>query len=123
MIKFTIPLTPRTKKNSHQMRKNWKTGKMYPAPSKAFEQFQRDAGWYIPNKGAMIDKPVNVKCEFYFESDLKVDQGNLISAIDDILVHYKVLADDNSKIIVSHDGSRVYLKSGRNGVDMEIEEV
>lgn len=123
MIKFTIPLIPRTKKNSNQLYKNHKTGKLYPAPSKAFQEFQQGAGWYIPMKGALIDKPVNVKCEFYFESNLRVDLVNLLEAIDDILVHYKVLADDNSKIIVSHDGSRVFLRSGRSGVDVEIEEV
>ena len=32
---------------------------------------------------------------------------NLLEAIDDILVYAGTLADDNSSIIVSHDGSRV----------------
>lgn len=123
MISFTIDGEPRTKKNSSQMRKNHKTGKLYPAPSEAFLRYQEDAGWYIPMKGAMISKPVCVKCVFYFKSDLRVDLSNLISAIDDILVHYKVLADDNCKIIVSHDGSRVRLKADHNGTDVEITEM
>ena len=37
----------------------------------------------------------------------KVDLNNLLEATTDMLVHYKVLEDDNSKIVVSHDGSRV----------------
>ena len=36
-----------------------------------------------------------------------VDLTNLEEAIDDILVKYGVLKDDNSRILVSHDGSRV----------------
>ena len=38
----------------------------------------------------------------------QVDLTNLQAAIDDILVHYKVIKDDNYSIIVSHDGSRVF---------------
>ena len=38
----------------------------------------------------------------------KVDLVNLLEALDDILVHYGVLEDDNCGIIVSHDGSRVH---------------
>lgn len=37
----------------------------------------------------------------------RVDLTNLLEAIDDVLVHTRVLEDDNSNIIVSHDGSRV----------------
>ena len=37
----------------------------------------------------------------------RVDQVNLLEATLDILVEYGVLADDNSNIVVSHDGSRV----------------
>ena len=38
----------------------------------------------------------------------RVDLVNLLEATDDILVSCGVLKDDNAKIIVSHDGSRVY---------------
>lgn len=37
----------------------------------------------------------------------RVDLTNLLEAIDDVLVKYEVLKDDNSEIITSHDGSRV----------------
>ena len=52
-------------------------------------------------------EPVEVTCRLYRETRHKVDLTNLLSAIDDILVHFGVLEDDNCKIIVSHDGSRV----------------
>jgi Holliday junction resolvase RusA-like endonuclease len=123
MISFIIPLPPRTKKNSHQLRKNRKTGKLYPAPSKAFEQYQKDAGWYIPMRGAMIGRPVNIRCLFYMSTNGRVDLTNLLEAIDDILVHYKVLVDDNSKIVIGHDGSRVYTDRESPRTEIEIQEV
>lgn len=110
MISFTIPLIPRTKKNSLQMKINFKTKKLYPAPSKAFEQYQKDAGWYISHKGERIKSKVSVKCLFYMPSEAcaqGVDLTNLLEAIDDILVHYGVLWDDSSAFVDNHDGSRV----------------
>lgn len=44
---------------------------------------------------------------FYMPTRRIVDLTNLEEAIDDILVKYGVLKDDNSRILVSHDGSRV----------------
>lgn len=37
----------------------------------------------------------------------KCDLTNLLEAIDDVMVKYGLLADDNFSIIESHDGSRV----------------
>ena len=37
----------------------------------------------------------------------RVDITNLHSALHDILTHYGVIADDNCKIVVATDGSRV----------------
>ena len=39
----------------------------------------------------------------------KVDLTNLLEAVDDVLVFYNVVADDNYKVIAGHDGSRVLL--------------
>jgi len=126
-MKFTIPLPPRTKKNSSQMFKNFKTGKLYPAPSKAFLKYQTDAGWYIPHKGEKISKKVNVKCLFYTEIDYDntngiIDLVGLLQAIDDILVHYGVLKDDNCRIIAGHDGSAV-MHDGTARTEITITEV
>ena len=54
-----------------------------------------------------ISVPVNVKYIFYMPTRRIVDLTNLTEAADDVLVKYGVLADDNSRIVVSHDGSRV----------------
>lgn len=44
---------------------------------------------------------------FVMPSRRRVDLTNLLESADDALVAAGVLADDNSQIIVSHDGSRV----------------
>jgi len=50
----------------------------------------------------------------------RVDLTNLLEAIDDVLVHYGVLSDDNSSIIVSHDGSRVLYDKARPRTEVTI---
>lgn len=107
---FTIPLAPHTKKNSSEICYNPVTKMRFIRPSKIYKQYEQDCGLFIPKKylNANIKAPVNIKCTFFMASRRKVDISNLLSAIDDILVHYKVLEDDNCRIIVSHDGSRVY---------------
>ena len=115
MIKFTIPLAPVTKKNSQQIRYRWAVDQRtrqrkrvpYIAPSEAFARYEQAALWYVP-RGRRINSPVNVKCLFYMPTRRKVDLTNLLEAIDDVMVKAGLLADDNSDIIESHDGSRVY---------------
>ena len=109
-IRFTIPLNPVSKKNSSRVVPCGKYHKVLP--SEAYEKYEKRAGAYIPYQGLMIDRPCEVKCLFYTrinyaETKQRVDMVNLLEAIDDVLVTYHLLADDNSRIIVSHDGSRV----------------
>ena len=59
-------------------------------------------------KSLGIDQPVNVAAKFYMPTRRRVDLTNLHEALHDILVNYGILTDDNAKIIVSTDGSRVY---------------
>jgi len=106
MINFTIKLEPRTKKNSQRMILNRKTGKMFPVPSAQYVEYENNAGWFLP-KNKNIDYPVNIKCIFYMKTKRKCDLTNLLEAIDDILVKYHVIDDDNYNIVAAHDGSRV----------------
>jgi len=90
--------------------KNHKTGGRFIAQNERYRQYERDAGWFLKNgRAEPIDFPVNVECRFYRDSDRRCDLTNLLEAIDDILVKYKILADDNFKIISGHDGSRVFV--------------
>jgi Holliday junction resolvase RusA-like endonuclease len=106
MTNFTIPLIPVTKKNSSRILINKRTGSPFIAPSRNYEQYEKETAYYIhPVKP--IDYPCNVKCVFYMPTARRVDLNNLLSAACDVLVKHGALADDNSDIVVSHDGSRV----------------
>ncbi|MDO5549425.1 MAG: hypothetical protein Q4F79_13200 [Eubacteriales bacterium] len=108
MITITIPGNPRTKKNSQQILTNKKTGRSFIAPSKAFKQYQKEADAAIPQDvRKAIDYRVTVKCLYFMHTLRAVDLSNLLEATDDILTHCGILADDNCRVIASHDGSRV----------------
>lgn len=104
-IRFTIPLQPITKKNSQRIIVHGK--KRMVLPSEQYIQYEEQCGWFVKGRGMKLDKPCEVTCLFYMKDHRIADLTNLLEAIDDILVKYGVLADDNSRIIVSHDGSRV----------------
>ena len=118
-MKFTIPIEPRTKKNSQQICINPYTGKPFITPSKAYKEFEESALWCIERVG--IDYPVNVKAYFFMKTRRKVDLTNLLEALDDVLVKGGMLVDDNYQIIASHDGSRVFFDKDNPRIEVEIE--
>lgn len=115
-----IPLNPRTKKNSQKIIKNKRTGSLMVVQNDRYLQYERDAGWFLKKIPQPISEPVNVKCIFYRKDRTRCDLTNLLEAIDDILVNYGILADDNFNIIVGHDGSRVYVDKNRPRTEIEI---
>lgn len=117
MIKFTIPLAPVTKKNSQRIVRAG--NKLIIRPSKAYEDYEQQVGWFIP-KVSTIDYPVTVKCLFYMPTRRRVDLTNLLEAVDDALVKYRLLKDDNYAIISSHDGSRVLYDKGNPRTEVTI---
>ena len=102
---MTIPVQPITKKNHQRIVVHGK--KRMILPSEQYEQYATQCGWFVKGRGMKIDKPCEVTCLFYMKDRRVSDLSNHLESIDDILVKYGVLADDNSRIIVSHDGSRV----------------
>lgn len=114
-ITYKIPGRAVTKKNSQQLAKNPKTGKLFPVPSKQYKAYEKSAENNLhPLPLTPIECPVNV-CAVYhlpLNKDGSVpknppDLTNLLEATDDILVKYKVLKDDNVTIVQRHDGSHV----------------
>ena len=105
---------PRTKKNSMIIAG---TGQRCPVCKKFKKQWVRQSpqhdAWHkaasrqltFPEKP--ISSPVNCCYVFYTETRRRVDGLNLEAAIDDLLVANDILEDDNSRIVISHDGSRV----------------
>lgn len=116
-----IPLNPRTKKNSQRVVVNHRTGKPFIMQNEKYKQYEKDAGWFLKIPDKPIDTPVNVKCVFYRESRGRCDLTNLLEAIDDVLVSYGVLSDDNFTVIASHDGSRVYVDKDNPRTEITIE--
>ena len=107
-ISFSIPLGPVTKKNSNERTRDGRI-----IASKAYRQYEHDALRVIPPKVRKhISCPVNVQAIYYTKIDYtvgkaRIDLTNLHNALCDVLVAAGVLADDNCRIIVSMDGSRV----------------
>lgn len=102
-IKLTIKLPPVTKKNSMQIVGNGKRPMLIP--SEQYRRYERDAGWFL--KPLAIAEPVNIRAIYFMPARRKVDITNLESALMDVLVKYGVIADDNCRVVVSTDGSRV----------------
>ena len=122
MLKLVICGRPITKKNSSRI----VTCGGYPRllPSKAYVHYQKDSLRQITGRDRVkIDQPINLKVLYYMPTRHRVDLVNLLEATCDILVDAGVLADDNSKIVVSHDGSRVLYDKENQRAEIFIEEV
>lgn len=104
-MKIVLPLLCRSKKNSQQI--VYKNGRSFIVQSKLYKQFERDCGYFLKKYARSITTPVTLKCTFYVPDKRKRDIVNLLNAIQDILVHYHVLADDNYNIVQSLDGTRI----------------
>ena len=123
-MKMTIYGNPATKKNSMQIYKNSRTGQPFLTQSKRYKDYARDCAMQITGKHKQaIDYPINLKCVYYRKTKRRVDLTNLLAATCDILTDCGVIADDNYKIVRSHDGSRVDFDKDNPRVEIEIEEV
>ena len=118
-----IPLMCRSKKNSQEIHINCRTGKPFVSQGKLYKQFEAECGYYLLKFKKNISVPINLKCTFYVKDKRKRDIVNLLNAIQDILVEYGVIADDNYNIVKSVDGSRIIYEKGREETIIEIEEM
>lgn len=130
MIYYKIPGRPVSKKNSLQMAFNKTTGKSFPVQSAAYKAYERKAKSSLKPMEEPISYPVNIKCTYWVTKNkdgsipkTKLDLVNLLAATDDVLVKYKIIEDDNCKIVAGHDGSRVIYTSGEEYTEIEITEV
>lgn len=113
---------PITKKNSSRIVKCGGYHKLLP--SKAYVVYEKECLLQITGKYKLkLDDKYNLKCLYYMPTRHRVDLVNLLEATCDILVAGHVIADDNSKIIVSHDGSRVLYDKVNPRAEIFLEEV
>jgi Holliday junction resolvase RusA-like endonuclease len=76
-------------------------------PSSQYIKYEKSCLPYLIGKKAIGKPPFNLKAVFYMQTKRKVDLSNLLGAICDILVKYKVIEDDNCNVLSSFDGSKV----------------
>ena len=114
-----LPLLARPKKNSQQIIK--RGNKPFLIQSKNYLKFERDCGFYLKDYRLGIKKPVNLKCVFYVPDKRKRDLVNLLNGIQDVLVKYKVIEDDNYNIVSSVDRFKNNLWKGQRGNNNRIE--
>lgn len=124
MIKFTIPVSPKTKKNSGQII-NVK-GRPILIPSPQYREFEKECLPFLNHVKAttgVINYPVNLQCVFFVETRRRVDLANLLNAIDDAAVKSGLILDDNRDIIAAHDGSRVFHDKINPRIEITISEM
>lgn len=121
VYEVTIPIEPRSKKNSQQICINPRTRRPFVKQNERYVRFEKDCGYYLRHKPpAPIDYPVNVKCIFYRSSRIRCDLVNLQEAILDVLCRYEILADDNFNIVAAEDGSRIRIDKDNPRIEITI---
>lgn len=118
-MKIVIGLTPITKKTHQQIIRVH--GKPIVIPSKQYRKYEKDcAPFLLPYAHQNIKDRVNVCCKYYMPTKRRVDITNLLQSTMDLLVAYGILADDNSNIVASMDGSRVLYDKTFSRTEIEI---
>ena len=113
----TIP-----KKNSQQIFINKRTGRPFISQSKRYLEFEKNCEMFLYQHKYQLDQPINLKCTFYVPDRRVRDLTNLLNSIQDVLVRYRVLMDDNYNVVRSVDGSRIIYEKGKEFTIVEIEE-
>lgn len=120
-MQITIPLVPVTKKTHQQIIRVH--GKPIVIPSKQYRKYEKDcAPSLLPYAHRNIKDRVNVCCKYYMPTKRRVDLTNLLQSTMDLLVAYGILADDNSNIVASMDGSRVLYDKNNSRTEIYINE-
>lgn len=108
------------KKNSSNSIWNHYTKRLIRTTSTNYKSWENDAmkqlgkcvnGKFFNEKKRVKDIccPVILKCCFYNYDNRKRDISNYYEGIQDLLVDAGIIKDDNYKIIIGHDGSRMFL--------------
>jgi Holliday junction resolvase RusA-like endonuclease len=119
-LNFVVNVNPRSKKNSQEIVFNRKTGKRMVIQNKRYTEFEKECKQYMPKLDKPIDYPINLQCKFYVCDARKRDIANYLEAIQDVLVKYKVLEDDNYNIVSSLNGCSMEIDRENNRIEITI---
>ena len=120
---FVIPGPPRTKKTHNRI--ILAGGRQRVLPSKAFEQWQKDAGYFINNAKACwphgeFPLPFRLNCRALFWRHANVgDAVGFYQALADCLQHYGIVKND--ALIVSWNGSELLKDASSPRVEVTLE--
>jgi len=120
-IVYVIYGHPYVKKSNMKLVKRGK--KLVRIPTPNYQEWAKEAHKQIDkhmNPATPIDYPINLQCHFYVRTYGVVDLSALYEGIQDELVKKGILADDNFKIVASHDGSRVFVDPDDPRMEIEI---
>jgi len=124
MIKINIPVNPRSKKNSQEIVFNRKTGHRMVIQNKRYTEFEKECKKHIPVlREPPINYPINLQCKFYVCDARKRDIANYLEAIQDILVKYGILEDDNYNIVSSLNGCSMEIDRDNPHIEITIEKI
>ncbi|MEA2037962.1 MAG: RusA family crossover junction endodeoxyribonuclease [Nanoarchaeota archaeon] len=117
-----IPIIYRDKKNPwKQFFKHMEKGyRILIIPSAIFTKYQKQALIHIPYYKKPFER-INLRVLYYRETKRKIDLVNLLEATCDILVKDGIIVDDDSKCVVSTDGSRVFYDKHNPRAEIYIE--
>ena len=88
--------------------------------SKVYKQYEKDCLTLIRAPREPLNCELIVKATYYRGTRHRVDITNLNAALHDILVKARVLEDDNYKIVIGTDGSRVFYDKDNPRTEVEI---
>ena len=122
-MRIVIPLLCRSKKNSEEICINKKTGKRFIKQSELYLAFEQNCAYFLKRYARHITTPINLKCLFYVPDKRRRDLTNLLNAMQDILIKYDVIADDNYNIVAGVDGSRIIYEKDKELIVIDITEM
>lgn len=122
-MRIVIPLLCRSKKNSEEICINRRTGKRFIKQCELYLAFERDCAYFLKRYARHITTPINLKCLFFVPDKRRRDLTNLLNAMQDILIKYDVIADDNYNIVAGVDGSRVIYEKDKELIVIDITEM
>lgn len=122
-LNFVVNVNPRSKKNSQEIVFNRKTGKRMVIQNKRYTEFEKECKQYMPKLDKPIDYPINLQCKFYVCDARKRDIANYLEAIQDVLVKYKVLEDDNYNIVSSLNGCSMEIDRENSRIEISIDKI
>lgn len=121
MLKIVIPVIPRSKKNSQEIVFNKRTGRRMVIQNKRYTDFEKECKSHLPTLVEPINFPVNLCCHFFVPDARKRDIANYIEAIQDVLVKYSIIKDDNYNILASLDGCSMEINRTYPHIEIIIE--